>query len=101
MGHTEKEWDTPTKNDTKQERIRQKELGIKTNAEGETLQQKVKEDEERKAAKDKRIMERWNEDQRMRRRHWKGSAADFKAQLDMLMDDDDEHNSMWTDGTSQ
>lgn len=50
---------------------------------------------DRKRLKQQRINEKWDRDQRMRRRLWKGRAIEFKTTLDKSMDDPDGHESMW------
>lgn len=51
--------------------------------------------QDRKAAKEKRITKRWEEEQIERRRLWKGTAIEFKAELDRRMEDENGYESMW------
>lgn len=52
---------------------------------------------ERRTAKEAKIKKKWEDEQRLRRRVWRGTQTDFKAQLDALMDDEDGHESMWVE----
>ena len=53
--------------------------------------------QEWKAAKEQKIQGRWIEEQRNRRRHWRGQTHEFKLKLDQLMEDADGHQSMWVE----
>eukprot|EP00928_Gymnodinium_smaydae_P040018 TRINITY_DN27215_c0_g1_i1.p1 TRINITY_DN27215_c0_g1~~TRINITY_DN27215_c0_g1_i1.p1 ORF type:complete len:983 (-),score=107.77 TRINITY_DN27215_c0_g1_i1:41-2947(-) len=50
---------------------------------------------DRQAAKEKNINHKWEEEQRLRRRLWKGTGEEFKSRLDKLMDDEAGYESMW------
>ena len=51
--------------------------------------------QDRKLAKEKRLKERWREDQRLRRRLWEGTADESRKQLDISMDDEGGYESWW------
>jgi hypothetical protein len=51
--------------------------------------------QDRKDAKDKKIKERWEEEQRMRRRLWNGSPSEFRDLLNKQMEDETGDESHW------
>ena len=53
--------------------------------------------QEKIAAAEQRVKERWEEEQRLRRRLRTSPPDDFKRRLDELMEDENGHESMWVE----
>lgn len=53
--------------------------------------------QEKIAATEQRVKERWEEEQRLRRRLRTRPPDDFKRRLDELMEDENGHESMWVE----